>query len=135
MFRGSESLTMLLLEWVSKTELEMQAMELMLASVGELMKDLALEEMEECLQGFMEDVGPLIIMMERNQSLQQLVEGQITALFEEITQPKPKICLHKALSLIASQGSPCSLAFDKFLKHIFCEKVATNIINEMPTMI
>ena len=47
----------------------MQAMEQMLSSVCELMKDLALEEMEDCLEGFVEDVGPLIIILERNSLL------------------------------------------------------------------
>ena len=68
-FRGSETLTALLLEWISRTELEMQAMEQMLASICDLMKDLAFEEMEDCLEGFIEDVGPLIIILERNSLL------------------------------------------------------------------
>ena len=63
----------------------MQAVEQMLISICELLKDLALEEMEDCLEGFLEDIGPLIIILEKHLLLQQLVEGHLTSLFEDIT--------------------------------------------------
>ena len=69
-FRGSETLIALLLEWISRTEIEMQAVEQTLTSLCELLKDLASEEMQECLEGFIEDVGPLIIILEKNPQLQ-----------------------------------------------------------------
>ena len=57
----------------------------------------------------------------------------MTGLFDAIAQPKPKILLHAAL-ISASKSMP-SLAFNKFLKHIFCEKVAGTAINELPSLI
>lgn len=105
----------------------------MLGSVCDLLRDLALEEMQELLRGFLEDVGPVLVFLTRHSQLQQSVETQITALFDDITQPKPRILLYDLL--VEASSKTQSLAFAKFLKHIFCEKVAASAINELPTLI
>ena len=84
-FRGSETLTALLLEWIATTQAELTAVEQTLATVGELLKDLAQEEMQDCMVSFLEDVGPLIILLTRNPQLRQLVETQIVTEFDAMT--------------------------------------------------
>lgn len=53
--------------------------------MGELLKDLAQEEMQDCMVSFLEDVGPLIILLTRNPQLRQLVETQIVTEFDAMT--------------------------------------------------
>ena len=55
----------------------MEAIEQMLVSIGDLLKDLAMEEMENELTSFVEDLGPLLILLAKNHQLKQLVEAQL----------------------------------------------------------
>lgn len=47
----------------------MTAIEQTLVTLGELLKDLAQEEMQDCLASFLDDVGPLIVLLTRNPQL------------------------------------------------------------------
>ena len=49
----------------------------MLVSIGDLLKDLAMEEMENELTSFVQDLGPLLILLSKNHQIRQLVETQL----------------------------------------------------------
>lgn len=63
-----------LLEWISKTHLEMQAVEQMVGQVSSLLTELALEEMEEVLNGLLDDLGILLVTLSKEPELKQIVE-------------------------------------------------------------
>lgn len=43
--------------------------------------------------------------------------------------------MHSALVTLSKSLIVPSLPFDKFLRHLFCEKVAANAINELPSLV
>ena len=59
-------------------------MEEILATIGDLMKEFAQEEMQDCLDSFLEDVGPLMVLLTKNPQLRQLVEAQLLTQFDEL---------------------------------------------------
>ena len=85
MFRGSEVLSALLLEWIATTQNEFQAVEQILVTIGELLKEFAQEEMEDCLNSFLQDIGILLIILSKNPQLRELLENQLITQFDALT--------------------------------------------------
>ena len=74
LFRNSESIASLLLDWISKNETEKSAIEKTVQHLCELMKELAAEEMDDYLNNFLADIGDLLVFLSKQTELRECLE-------------------------------------------------------------